>query len=56
MNWTECEKTIRAILIESAEEAELNRPDRNEDFNVFVALAESAVASFINSNWGLEKD
>lgn len=51
LNWTECEKAIHAILVESAEGIRLEG-----DFNAFVAAAESEIASFINEHFGLQAD
>lgn len=55
MNWTECEKTIHEILLRC-----LNQTDTylesSEDEGVFLTLAESEIASFINQHFGLEND
>jgi len=51
MNWSECEKAIHEILVKSAEGNELKG-----DFNAFIAQVESEVASWIDTNFGLEPD
>jgi len=51
MNWSECEKAIHEILVKSAEGNELKG-----DFNAFIAQVESEVASWIDTNFGLEAD
>jgi hypothetical protein len=51
LNWSECEKAIHQILLEAAEGSELKG-----DFNAYIAVVESNVASWIDSNFGLEAD
>jgi hypothetical protein len=51
LNWTECEKAIHEILMKCAEgNAQAN------DWEAFIAEAESAIASFINEHFGLKPD
>jgi hypothetical protein len=51
LNWTECEKAIHQIVLEAAEDNGLR-----EDLNAFTSQVESELASWIDSNFGLEAD
>jgi hypothetical protein len=51
MNWTECEKAIHQIVLEAAGDNVLKG-----DLSAFIAQVESELASWIDTNFGLEAD